>query len=156
MNHAQAEEYLCWHYENPYIFYNIPEEGREETRQEIFNDPDKHYFSVLNNGCLFGIYEYELSDHLFEIGLGICPNETGKGNGVRFVSNCIAFGKNHFNRQSPVSLDVAAFNKRAIHLYKKIGFVETGQVTRLSFGTPVCFVRMVTTKTNFRLTYQVL
>lgn len=154
MNRAQAEEYVHWIYGEPYTFYNIPEEGIEETYKEIFSDPANHYFSVLKNGRLFGIFEYTVTENGFEIGLGICPKETGKGNGKAFVSNCLAFGRKHFHYQGIITLDVADFNQRAIHLYKQFGFSETGREARLSFGKPVMFIKMETEQTNFVLSYQ--
>lgn len=153
MNRPQADAYVHWTYEDPYSFYTIPEEGREETFSEIFSDPAKYYFSVLKYTKLFGIFEYEQSQSGLEIGLGICPDETGKGEGRRFVANCIAFGRKHFNDKGTVCLDVAEFNSRAIHLYRQLGFTETGKVSRLSFGKPVCFIRMETKRVDFELTY---
>ncbi|GEB77396.1 GNAT family N-acetyltransferase [Sporolactobacillus inulinus] len=142
MNRQYADEYLHWQYKEPYTFYNIPPEGIEETDHEIFDDPSIHYFSVLKDGRLFGIYSYvEIEDGL-EIGLGICPEETGKGNGKRFVSECLEFGRNYFNYQGTFTLDVVEFNRRAIHLYKQLGFIETGGASRLSFGKSVTFIKM--------------
>jgi ribosomal-protein-alanine N-acetyltransferase len=154
MDRIQAEEYVHWIYPEPYTFYNIPKEGVEETYKEIFTDPANHYFSVLKEGHLFGIFEYTVSANEFEIGLGICPQETGKGNGRAFASNCLAFGRKHFNYQGVITLDVVDFNQRAIHLYKQFGFSETGKETRLSFGKPVMFIKMETERTDFVLSYQ--
>ncbi|MET1249953.1 GNAT family N-acetyltransferase [Sporolactobacillus sp. STCC-11] len=154
MNRVQAAEYVHWTYEAPYTFYTIPEEGIEETYKDIFFDSANHYFSVLNKGHLFGIFEYAMSANGFEIGLGICPQEMGKGNGRAFVSNCLAFGRKHFNYQGVIKLDVADFNQRAIHLYEQLGFSETGREARLSFGKPVTFIKMETEQTDFVLSYE--
>lgn len=156
MNRSQANEYLHWRYQEPYTFYNIPEEGFEETYKEIFSDSAKHYFSIVKHGDLFGIFEYDLSGNCFEIGLGISPKEAGKGNGKSFVSNCIAFGRKHFNYSGEITLDVADFNSRALYLYKQLGFHEVGRAKRMSFGKPICFIKMETKRTDFDLTYQVL
>ncbi|MFT8391115.1 MAG: GNAT family protein [Sporolactobacillus sp.] len=156
MNRAQAEEYINWHYETPYDFYTIPEKGIKETYEEIYNDPYKNYYSVLKDRSLFGIFEYDCSNpRELEIGLGICPQETGKGNGKEFVANCVAFGRKVFNYQGDIFLDVASFNQRAIHLYKQLGFFETGRLTRLSYGKLVTFIKMKVNASdcNFDLTY---
>lgn len=153
MNRLQADEYLHWDYEEPYSFYTIPLKGREETLSEIFSDPAKHYFSVLKDNKLFGIFEYEQTESGLEIGLGICPEETGQGNGREFVTNCIAFGRKRFNYKGTVCLDVAEFNSRAIYLYRQLGFTETGKVNQLSFGKSVCFITMETDKADFESTY---
>ncbi|MCO7126437.1 GNAT family N-acetyltransferase [Sporolactobacillus shoreicorticis] len=154
MNRVQAEEYVHWTYAEPYTFYTIPEEGIEETYKEIVTDPANHYFSVLKDGRLFGIFEYTVSANGFEIGLGICPQEIGKGNGRAFASNCLAFGRKHFNYQGVIKLDVVDFNQRAIHLYKQLEFSETGREARLSFGKTVTFIKMETERTDFVLSYE--
>jgi ribosomal-protein-alanine N-acetyltransferase len=154
MNRVQAEEYVHWNYAEPYTFYNTPEEGIAETYKDIFSDPANHYFSVLKDGRLFGIFEYTVTENGFEIGLGVCPKETGKGNGKAFVSKCLAFGRKYFNYQGVITLDVVDFNQRAIHLYKQLGFTETGRESRLSFGKPVTFIKMETEQTDFVLSYQ--
>lgn len=142
MTHAQANEYVHWHYKKPYTFYNIPPEGIEETYRDIFTNPNTHYFSVIKNDRLYGIYQYSLLSHRFEIGLGICPEETGRGNGRAFVVDCIAFGRKQFDYQGPICLEVADFNKRATHVYREVGFVERGREQRLSFGRPAYFITM--------------
>lgn len=60
------------------------------------------------------------------MGLGMNPKLTGKGYGAAFTSfiiNCIEEN----NESVPIRLTVALFNKRAIHLYKKLGFVPDNQ-----------------------------
>lgn len=57
MDELQVYTYINWKYEYPYTFYNIPEEGVKETFDEIFEDNNSFYFSVLDsNDKLFGIY----------------------------------------------------------------------------------------------------
>lgn len=102
------------------------------------------YYTVLaDDGSLFGIYEYQFDDDgMMEIGLGIRPADTGKGHGAAFVEDCIAFGRSRYAYAGPVVLRVASFNSRAIYLYTKLGFVETGRQQAVSYGTPVEFVVM--------------
>lgn len=144
MNYAEALEYTAWQYAPPYTFYNIPAEAQEETLGEIFAEAGAgQYYAVLDDsGELFGMYEYSFSNGTMEIGLGIAPQHCGQGNGVEFVEQCIAFGRKNYAYTGPVSLMVADFNTRAIHLYKKIGFAKTGVHQTTSFGIPVTFVKM--------------
>jgi [ribosomal protein S18]-alanine N-acetyltransferase len=67
---------------------------------------------------LFRVYEEKLLD----IGLGMRPDQTGKGFGYVFFS----FILSHINEQC-VRLTVASFNTRAIHLYQKLGFLKVSE-----------------------------
>lgn len=143
MNKIQAYTYINWKYEHPYEFYNIPEEGVEETITEIFEDNNSYYFSVLDSDDkLFGIYEYTFKSNFMEIGLGIRPEDTGKGLGLEFIKECINFGRNNFLYKGDICLRVADFNERAINVYKKLGFFEFDKEYNVSFGKPVTFICM--------------
>ena len=143
MDELQVYTYINWKYEYPYEFYNIPEEGVKETIDEIFEDNNSFYFSVFDsNGKLFGIYEYTFRSNFMEIGLGIRPEDTGKGLGLDFIRECIHFGRTTFLYRGDICLRVADFNKRAIKLYKKIGFIEFSREENISFGKPVVFICM--------------
>ncbi|WP_370455107.1 GNAT family N-acetyltransferase [Planomicrobium sp. CPCC 101079] len=58
-----------------------------------------------------------------DIGIGMNPELTGKGNGFRFFSQILELAKEEGNGLQ-FRLTVAAFNERAIHLYEKLGFVK--------------------------------
>ncbi|TRZ39061.1 GNAT family N-acetyltransferase [Niallia circulans] len=130
MTKAWAEEILDWNYEPPYDFYN--DNNKEESMKELLEAP---YFAVLNDsgnlagfycigyaaqvplGYLFGAYQEDCVD----IGLGMKPELTGKGNGgsfIRFVLEQVKGSKS-------IRLTVADFNERAITLYEKVGFQKT-------------------------------
>lgn len=135
MDHKAAEEILSWQYDPPYDFYNT-----ETTEEEMSERLNGAYFALqagsgelvgffctgqsaqVPAGELLGVYKEVHTD----MGLGMNPKLTGKGNGTAFTSfiiNCI-----EENYESvPIRLTVALFNKRAIHLYKKLGFVPEKQ-----------------------------
>lgn len=135
MDHKAAEEISSWKYDPPYDFYNT-----ETTEEEMAERLNGTYYALragtgelmgffctrksaqIPAGQLQGVYKEVLTD----IGLGMKPELTGKGNGAAFTSfiiNCI-----EENYESvPIRLTVALFNKRAIHLYKKLGFVPDKQ-----------------------------
>lgn len=146
MTASQANTYLDWKYTEPYTFYNFPSSiNRSDLLNEIFNGTSD-YFSVLDeNDKLFGIYEYQFHNGVMEIGLGIRPEDTGKGYGVPFVKQCLAFGQQHYHYFSKVMLEVASFNHRAIHLYTKLGFKKTSERDAQPFGIPVTFISMTYT-----------
>ena len=60
-------------------------------------------------------------EDVIDIGLGMKPDLTGKGMGRTFFQAGIAFAVEKFKPKT-FRLSVATFNKRAITLYKNIGF----------------------------------
>ncbi|HWI48113.1 MAG TPA: GNAT family N-acetyltransferase [Rummeliibacillus sp.] len=131
MNKTLAKEILHWQYDPPYDFYN--NDCTDENIKEMLNGTynalvDDHnrlvgFFCVGESakvpaGYKFGVYKEDWID----MGLGMNPYLVGKGNGFEFCTYIIDFIKNRFG-ESPIRLTVATFNKRAIHLYEKLGFV---------------------------------
>ncbi|MFT8321303.1 MAG: GNAT family N-acetyltransferase [Bacillus sp. (in: firmicutes)] len=132
MDRKCAEHVLNWKYEYPYDFYN--DEDKKESIAELLGNP---YFVVLNttreiigffcigyaaqvpNGYLFGAYE----DGYIDIGFGLKPELTGRGNGFFYLSFILQYIEEKY-KGMPIRLTVAKFNRRAIHLYEKVGFVK--------------------------------
>ena len=131
MNREMANDILNWKYDPPYDFYN--NEITEEAMMEILNGS---YYALVNEfkeiigffcigenaqvpiGNQFGVYTEDLVD----MGLGMKPNLVGKGNGFEFCSYIVRFIEENY-QSTPIRLTVAKFNRRAIHLYEKLGFV---------------------------------
>ena len=129
-NEQNALDILSWRYPPPYDLYN--DNGGEESVKEFLQHP---YFAVktemdevigfyclgyaaqVPNGYLFGVYE----EGYFDIGLGMKPELTGKGNGSSFFAFILNSVEKRYGR-IPLRLTVATFNERAIHLYEKFGF----------------------------------
>jgi len=131
MNKTLSAEILNWYYEPPYDIYN--NDCSEENIQELLNENYKaivdEYHNLVGFFCIgesakvpagykFGVYHADLID----MGLGMNPNLVGQGNGFEFCSSIINYIKKQF-RDTPIRLTVATFNKRAIRLYEKLGFV---------------------------------
>ncbi|WP_235856621.1 GNAT family N-acetyltransferase [Niallia taxi] len=130
MTKAWAEVILDWRYEPPYDFYN--DNNKEESMKELLEEP---YFAVLNDdgnlvgfycigyaaqvplGYLFGAYQEDCLD----IGLGMKPELTGKGNGESYIQ----FVLEQIKGSKSIRLTVADFNERAITLYERAGFRKT-------------------------------
>lgn len=145
MNEKYAQEIICWQYEEPYDFYN--NELSEESLREFLDNP---YFAIMNEqeeligfyctgsaaqvpkGHDFNAYSKEYID----IGIGMKPTLTGKGFGTKFFSFIINNIQQEYTM--PLRLTVAQFNKRAIFLYEKLGFVK-----ELEFSTPTEFITML-------------
>lgn len=137
MTENNALHILTWKYEKPYDFYNT-----EETDEALEEMLDGSYYALLNKqndiigffcigknaqvpvGHQFGVYPVDFVD----MGLGMNPNLTGKGNGTEFCTYIIEFIKEK-HVGVPIRLTVAKFNKRAIHLYEKLGFVRVAEFT---------------------------
>lgn len=131
MDKATAMETLGWSYEKPYDLYN--NEASEDSLSELL---DGSYEAVFGNGELVGflcagraaqvpkgIAEGVYPEGFIDIGIGMDPELTGQGNGQRFFSYAVSVIQSE-HPELRLRLTVAEFNKRAIHLYKKFGFVE--------------------------------
>jgi GNAT superfamily N-acetyltransferase len=145
MKEKYAIEILNWHYVAPYDFYN--NDLTEETLQEMLVNP---YYAIVNElEELIGFYcmgsaaqvpkghEFRAYEECcVDVGIGLNPNLTGQGFGTAFF----AFILNTIQEEHhlPLRLTVAQFNKRAIHLYEKFGFVKD-----IEFSTPTDFVTML-------------
>ncbi|MFD1393669.1 GNAT family N-acetyltransferase [Lacticaseibacillus jixianensis] len=142
MNRPEAKAYLEWTYAAPYEFYNIPAAEHAAEMDEIFAEDGDDYYSALDGDALIGMYEYSFPEGVMEIGLGLAPEYTGAGRGRGFVQDGIAFGRQRYHYAGPITLEVAAFNARARHLYEALGFKEMGTREADAYGTPVTFVKM--------------
>ncbi len=63
---------------------------------------------------------------MFFYGFGLRPDLTGRGLGEQFVRTGLEFARTRYASRRIV-LDVAAFNKRAIRVHRRVGFAETGR-----------------------------
>jgi [ribosomal protein S18]-alanine N-acetyltransferase len=110
----------AWRYDPPYDFYDG--DGLPVKNPECF-------FAVRDDeGALTGFYFFQPDgDELF-YGLGLRPDLTGRGLGEQFVLAGLEFARTTYGPLRVV-LFVAAFNERAIRLYRRLGFTETGRHT---------------------------
>jgi [ribosomal protein S18]-alanine N-acetyltransferase len=138
MTEEYSKQILSWKYEAPYDFYN--NEETSESLNELLENP---YYAVLSHdqelvgffcigsaaqvpyGSTVGAYNEDLKD----IGIGMNPSLTGQGFGMQFFSFILSYILETYQLES-IRLTVAKFNKRAIHLYKKLGFVTKIEFTR--------------------------
>jgi RimJ/RimL family protein N-acetyltransferase len=118
---AEAAVLDAWRYEPPYDFYD----GEDEPVQ----NPERFFVVRDDTGELVGFYYFDERKDAVEIGLGLRPDLTGRGLGLQFFRDGVAFARRTF-RQERVVLNVAAFNERAIKVYERAGFHETGRHMR--------------------------
>jgi len=114
-------EMATWRYEPPYGVY-------DGDVDPVLN-PERFYEAVGEDGALVGNYYFEEKGGALEIGLGLRPDLTGRGLGLEFFRAGLEFGRRRF-RPVRLILNVAAFNERAIKVYERAGFRETGRHTR--------------------------
>jgi RimJ/RimL family protein N-acetyltransferase len=132
MDKELAASILKWKYDVPYDIYN-----NELTQEGINELLENNYYAVMNqNDSLIGFFcignaaqvpignkfdAYKLD--FIDIGLGLRPDLTGKGNGGKFLEFILNYIVESFE-QPPLRLTVAKFNSRAIRLYEKFGFIN--------------------------------
>lgn len=143
LTQEQAEKIAYnWHYEDDYSFYDM--EADKEDLDE-FLDPDERgnsTFAVTKENELVAFISIcEVADKTLDIGLGMRPDLTGKGNGFEFLMACIAFIQKEYKPEK-ITLSVATFNQRAIKLYRKVGFKEVETFMQDTNGSTFEFLKM--------------
>lgn len=130
-----AEEILHWKYEQPYDFYD--NELSLEALDELLNSPyyvllDVHDeligFMCMGSSAQVPNETYVYGENYIDLGIGMHPELTGKGQGTSFFSSVLNF-MDTFDHSS-YRLTVAAFNQRAIHLYEKFGFITVDRFSK--------------------------
>lgn len=138
MNEEFAKQIQNWTYEPPYDFYN--NEESPESLKELLENP---YYAVVDDNnhlvgffCIgksaqvpFGTTVGAYSEDIEDIGIGMNPALTGQGFGAAFFSFVLSYLQETFHTDT-IRLTVAAFNKRAILLYTKLGFAEKVKFSR--------------------------
>jgi [ribosomal protein S18]-alanine N-acetyltransferase len=125
-----------WRYEEPYSIYDGDPTSVDALLQPRFSYHsvyDEHgdltgYFcfgedAQVASGKRLGVYEAEPA---LDMGLGMRPDLTGMGLGEEFVLAGLRFARETYSPPA-FRLTVAAFNRRAIRVYERVGFeiVET-------------------------------
>jgi ribosomal-protein-alanine N-acetyltransferase len=143
MTEADAGTITAWHYAAPYSFYDFASDP--DDLAELL-DPagwGETYFAAANEfGDLVGFWQVQTQGETVEIGLGLRPDLTGRGLGLSFVQAGLAFTSARWPVKQ-FSLAVAAFNERAIRVYKRAGFQPTGRFWQTTNGGRYQFVRMI-------------
>ncbi|MFS0559968.1 GNAT family protein [Terribacillus sp. 179-K 1B1 HS] len=143
MTQSQAESIANnWKYDGDYSFYDM---DQDEEDMDEFLDPKEregNVFAVQQEKELIGFVSVTYEKEEAEIGFGIRPDLTGQGLGQSFVSFLVE-AVDEMYQPERVSLSVAAFNKRAITVYERVGFQRTEQFDQFTNGGVYPFIRMV-------------
>ncbi|MGH3111633.1 MAG: GNAT family N-acetyltransferase [Gaiellaceae bacterium] len=138
----EAEAIASWRYDPPYDFYDADADHRDLA--ELL-DPElrgDRYFSARDaSGELVGYFGFGYSDGVAGVAVGLRPDLTGRGLGLSFLEDGLAFAQ---RRYAPVRyrLSVAEFNARAITIYERAGFVRTRSYLHETNGGVFAFVEM--------------
>ena len=148
LTQSDAEKIALWHYEGEYAFYDA--EADPDDLAELL-DPARRGESMfaVRDGAreLVGFFAFQNSDGVVDFGLGLHPDLTGKGLGANFVRAGLDFVQSQFSLKS-IQLRVAAFNRRAIKVYQRVGFREIERFMNQTNGGEFNFIRMELTKTQ--------
>jgi len=118
----EAQEIAAWHYEPPYSFYDASADADDLALLLGVETREGRYFSAFADDELVGFFEFQSDGGDVVIGLGLRPDLTGRGLGLEFVEAAMAFARERFG---PIAfrLSVATFNRRAIRVYERAGFL---------------------------------
>ena len=129
-NDGFGREVATWHYEPPYDFYDLASDPDDEA---AMHDPARaaHYRAVLadGDGRLDAFWYFDWPDGAVEVGIGLRPDLTGRGQGKSFLTAQLAYATRAW-QPAAFRLFVAVWNERAIRLYERLGFGEVDRETR--------------------------
>lgn len=122
-----------WRYPPPYEIYSFAGEDakwlmRPELRYHVAWDEKRMLLGYYCYGedaripAAVGLGLYA-DENLMDVGLGMRPERTGKGLGLVFLSAGLEFGQRAFGAAG-FRLTVAAWNERAVRLYRTAGFAS--------------------------------
>ena len=122
-------EFITWRYEPPYDGYNITGDAEELVAYFTLASVDCHSLfedDELIGFCTFGsdaqVPGGDYFQNRLDIGLGIRPDLTGKGNGSSYVKAVV----NHaLTKQATLRATIAQQNLRAIRVWEANGFART-------------------------------
>ena len=141
MTEEEAEEVISWRYPGEYAFYDMERDVEDMAELRASHVREAKYFSALQDSELVGFFEFEVDGEVVEFGLGLRPELTGYGLGSGFLESGLAFARDRFAPQR-FRLRVAEFNKRAIAVYERAGFVIDRRYVHDFYGTPYDFLEM--------------
>lgn len=119
-----ANEIATWKYDGEYSFYdNDKTEAKKEWASNIHKE--ENTFVIYNESEeLIGNFSFDYDEGNLMLGVQMKPSFTGKGMGTEIIQAILNFGRETY-KFDKIELLVAKFNKRAIRVYEKLGFVKT-------------------------------
>ena len=153
---TDVRQILTWRYESPYHIYNMgsgtadPIELAEAI--DYFLRPQYHFQAMLRQPagelaafCSFGqdgqVAGGDYSLPAIDIGMGVHPQNTGRGLGVMFARAAIDFARQNF-KPPRLRVTIAEFNRRAQKVWERHNFVPVQRFYSLYGKRPfIIYVR---------------
>ncbi len=139
MSHNYAYQIATWRYEVPYDFYGYTDSDYESNIAYL-TDERNEFFAVVSEGSLIGFRSFgedgrvhggNYDDSYLDTGGGLRPDLTGNGIGEEIVRKGLEFGSALFDTER-FRVTIAAFNKRALTICRRLGFHECKKFQRES------------------------
>jgi len=144
MDKDAARAVLGWRYEPPYDVYNTLRQHFEKDL-ELLLDPRHAYHKLTDETgdvvayCCFGpdgqVPGGDYALDALDIGLGLRPDLTGRGQGSTYVSAVLDFARENFAPPA-FRVTIAEFNKRALRVWQNAGFQVLQTFPRQGDGRP--------------------
>ena len=118
-----------WKYEREYSVYNAEPYEEQKKKGFGFANPQNHFYSFYDEKKLIGFINlYEEETEVF-FGIGVKPEECGKGYGSQMTETACKISRRLFPGK-PLYLEVRTWNQRAVRCYEKAGFHIAGEPIR--------------------------
>ena len=128
-----VREFAAWHYDPPYDVYDIDMTSDEAV--VYFLEPGTHCHTLFDGGVMVGYCTFGHDAQVpggnydadgIDIGLGVKPEQTGAGEGNRFVAAVVAYALVAFDPPQ-LRVTIAAGNIRALRVWSSVGFSEVSR-----------------------------
>ncbi len=129
--------------------YSMTVDNEIEWIKILNNNPNSLLLIAKLNSAIIGFLFFisnskKKASHTGEFGVSVHPDHQGQGVGKRLIETLLQWARKN-SQIEKVVLQVFATNKKAIELYKKIGFIEEGRhikAIKQPDGTYVDIVQM--------------
>ncbi len=138
MDESSARAILTWRYDTPYNIYD-PDSGKSADSLSYFLNPQRNFYSISDEYgdliayCSFGtdgqVPGGDYSADALDIGVGVRPDLTGQGCGLKIVNTVLEFARGTF-APAAFRVTVAEFNTRALWVWGSAGFRAVQTFTR--------------------------
>jgi len=131
-----ARAVVEWKYPGPYSVYDL--DPNDPAKLAALLRPEyRYYAAVTEKGGLIGYFcagedarvpGWLYDDVVLDIGAGMRPDLTGKGNGLTYLNLVLAFAEKQW-AASAFRATIAAWNHRAILVCNHAGFLQVARFT---------------------------
>lgn len=137
-----------------FVGYNVPRMSPERRRGffERFRPPEAISLAGIVDGQLVAhivLRGLDQEPQAADLGISMDPGKIGQGIGTELLRLTLGYAA-RVHQLAAVTLDVAAYNERALRAYRKAGFEEISR-RWIAYETPVDLASIVGDPANSRL-----